>query len=75
MIQIEIGRRYEGIDLGYKPVVTIGNYVWEDNNYNGLQDDDESGLSGIKIFLLKAKFDHNRQCGFWIKMGCIDLQM
>ena len=53
LIQIEIGRRYEGIDLGYKPVVTIGNYVWEDNNYNGLQDEDESGLSGIKIFLLK----------------------
>ena len=53
LIQIEIGRRYEGIDLGYQPVVTIGNYVWEDNNYNGLQDEDESGLSGIKIFLLK----------------------
>lgn len=53
LFTVEIGRKYEGIDLGYKPLVSIGDFVWEDKNYNGLQDSLESGLSGIKVFLLR----------------------
>ena len=34
---------------------SIGNYVWVDSNFNGLQDETVSaGLNGMKIFLYKA---------------------
>ena len=33
----------------YQPLAKIGNYVWEDLNANGLQDNDEPGLADIKV--------------------------
>ncbi len=40
------------IDVGYKPMGSIGNYVWRDDNGNGLQDEPTSnGLNGISINL------------------------
>lgn len=34
-------------DLGiYKPKYNLGDYVWEDTNKNGIQDQDEKGISG-----------------------------
>ena len=30
---------------------SIGDYVWEDTNANGLQDDDEEGVAGVKVEL------------------------
>lgn len=33
-------------------VYLIGNYVWEDTNYNGLQDNDESPYSGMQVELI-----------------------
>ena len=32
--------------------VTIGNFVWEDSNGNGLQDAGEMGVAGVTVFLL-----------------------
>ncbi len=32
-------------------VATIGDFVWEDTNGNGLQDDNESGLNGVTVNL------------------------
>lgn len=29
----------------------VGQYIWEDINSNGIQDDDESGISGVEILL------------------------
>ncbi len=37
------------VDLGVTDEVQIGDYVWEDLNFNGLQDADEPGLSGVEI--------------------------
>ncbi len=41
------------IDFGYKPACsgTIGDYVWHDQNYNGIQDTGEPGLNGVTIRL------------------------
>ncbi|MGV8867199.1 MAG: SdrD B-like domain-containing protein [Janthinobacterium svalbardensis] len=33
---------------------SIGNRVWEDNNYNGVQDAGELGVAGVKVNLLNA---------------------
>lgn len=37
-------------DLGiYKPKYNLGDYVWEDTNKNGIQDQDEKGISGVTV--------------------------
>lgn len=51
LIQTIIGECIEAIDFGYTPLISIGDYVWLDKNYNGLQDSTELGLENIKIFL------------------------
>lgn len=38
------------IDAGFFRYASVGDFVWKDNNYNGLQD--ETGAEGIKIYLL-----------------------
>ncbi|HDA7393078.1 TPA: carboxypeptidase regulatory-like domain-containing protein, partial [Staphylococcus aureus] len=39
-------------DLGiYKPKYNLGDYVWEDTNTNGIQDQDEKGISGVTVTL------------------------
>ncbi len=32
----------------------VGDFVWEDKNYNGCQDTDEPGISGVKVSLYDA---------------------
>ena len=44
-------------DAGIFAQGTIGNYVWEDTNGNGLQDGDENGIQGVFIFLLDENGD------------------
>ena len=60
------------------PVGSIGNYVWFDENENGLQDVSESGINGItvKLFndtgvLLAQTFtrDHEGKKGFYLFPG------
>ncbi|EOB9166751.1 SdrD B-like domain-containing protein, partial [Staphylococcus aureus] len=39
-------------DLGiYKSKYNLGDYVWEDTNKNGIQDQDEKGISGVTVTL------------------------
>jgi len=35
----------------YKPTYCLGDYIWYDSNKNGIQDSEESGVSGVKITL------------------------
>ncbi len=48
------------IDAGYKPVpavpaVSVGDFVWEDANDNGLQDDgDDSGIEGVELTISRS---------------------
>ncbi|MBA8760504.1 YSIRK-type signal peptide-containing protein, partial [Staphylococcus schleiferi subsp. coagulans] len=40
------------IDSGfYKPTYNLGDKVWEDTNKNGIQDEDEKGIKGVKVTL------------------------
>ncbi len=44
------------IDFGYLSPCTgaIGDYVWEDDNQNGIQDANESGIDGVSVILKDA---------------------
>jgi SdrD B-like domain/Secretion system C-terminal sorting domain len=46
-----IGRDNRTVDAGIVPLGTIGNYVWNDVNKDGIQTG-ESGLGGVKVYLL-----------------------
>lgn len=52
MISIGYGQRDMTIDAGI--VVTsgsVGDYVWLDTNRNGIQDEEDTGLEGIRVVL------------------------
>ena len=42
---------WDHIDFGYLPLVDIGDFVWEDSNYNGLQDINEKGYQKQVVYL------------------------
>jgi hypothetical protein len=52
IFQLDQNQLLEGIDLGYTPIISIGDFVWEDKNYNGLQDPGESGIRSVQVDLL-----------------------
>ncbi|TBW68389.1 SdrD B-like domain-containing protein, partial [Staphylococcus lugdunensis] len=45
------------IDSGFykTPKYSVGDYVWEDTNKDGIQDDNEKGISGVKVTLKDEK--------------------
>jgi SdrD B-like domain len=40
------------LDFGYYKPVTIGDFVWNDNNANGIQDSGEAGINGVALTLM-----------------------
>jgi uncharacterized repeat protein (TIGR01451 family)/fimbrial isopeptide formation D2 family protein len=43
------------IDAGFwPPAVSLGNYVWFDDNYDGIQDSDEDPVPGVTVTLIDA---------------------
>lgn len=54
LIQLVQDQQLNGFDLGYTPLITLGDFVWEDKNYNGLQDEAETGISGVEVQLLSG---------------------
>ena len=51
-ITVAAGDTIDTIDAGFFSPGTIGNFVWEDTNGNGVQDLNEDGLDGINVNLL-----------------------
>ncbi len=50
------GQTNNTVDAGAYLPVSIGNFVWEDTNGNGLQDATELGLAGAKVDLYRPGF-------------------
>ena len=47
------GEDNPSFDMGlYQPLGSIGDFVWEDTNHDGIQDASETGIGGVKIYLL-----------------------
>ena len=55
LLTIFPGDTLREIDMGYAPVITIGDFVWHDLNNNGLQDTGEPGLANIKVRLFNEQ--------------------
>ncbi|MDO5375675.1 MAG: SdrD B-like domain-containing protein [Staphylococcus rostri] len=56
-VEVELDDDDVTIDSGFykKPsTLVIGDYVWEDSNKDGLQDNDEPGLAGVTVILKDA---------------------
>ena len=51
LITTEIGKTVSNIDFGYTPLVNIGDFVWSDDNFNGLQDNNENGINSVQVQL------------------------
>jgi len=51
LITIIQGDQFFDVNAGYIARPKVGNFVWIDDNRNGLQDEDEVGLSGVEIQL------------------------
>lgn len=64
VIQLSTGEIYNNIDAGICNMpcspppsggtASVGNFVWNDNNANGLQDDGELGVGGALVKLLRV---------------------
>ncbi|MFZ1458141.1 MAG: SdrD B-like domain-containing protein, partial [Saprospiraceae bacterium] len=52
LISVLPGNTVSGIDMGYFRKITIGDFVWDDLNNNGLQDTNEPGIGNITISLI-----------------------
>jgi uncharacterized repeat protein (TIGR01451 family) len=50
-VSLSAGEDYNDADFGYWQPATIGDFVWEDVDGDGLQDVGESGLSGVTVTL------------------------
>ncbi|MFN8353208.1 MAG: SdrD B-like domain-containing protein [Spirosomataceae bacterium] len=50
----DIRRDNPTIDAGVDPFGSVGDFVWYDNNQNGIQDQGEPGVPGVKVVLLNA---------------------
>lgn len=49
---ISYGTNFVDLDFGLVKKLTIGNFVWEDLNYNGIQDVNDKGIADIKVYVL-----------------------
>ncbi len=54
IFQVPAGQIITGIDQGYVPLLSIGDFVFEDLNANGIQDSGEGGVEGVTINLYDA---------------------
>lgn len=45
------GENNHNLDFGFKPLASLGDKVWRDDNPNGIQDTGEPGVSGITVTL------------------------
>ena len=48
------GENNETIDAGIFSVTNVGDYVWFDDNQNGIQDEDELPVEGVTVTLISA---------------------
>ena len=53
-VTLQIGQSYMDYDAGLVGLSSLGDYVWEDINGDGLQQPDEPGLPGVTVYLYAA---------------------
>ncbi len=53
-VPLNYGTNYSAGDFGYQPYGVIGDYVWYDANGDGIQDDGETGIAGVPVYLCSS---------------------
>ncbi len=53
----EDGANNHSFDFGFSPLTSLGSFIWEDKNKDGIQDDGENGISGVVVELLDENGD------------------
>ena len=48
------GENNHNLDFGFKPLASLGDKVWRDDNQNGIQDSGEPGIAGITVTLYNS---------------------
>ena len=56
-VTVSNGEDRTDVDFGYISPASIGDFVFEDNNANGLQDNGESGIGGVTVSLTDENGD------------------
>ena len=56
-VTVEAGESNLEIDAGIVELASIGNYVWLDSNRDGIQDNNEIGIPGIRVVLFNEDGD------------------
>ena len=56
-VVLESGDNNKTLDAGFIQEICLGDYAWEDENANGLQDINESAIEGVKVTLLDENGD------------------
>lgn len=51
---LNAGDKDPTLDAGFFPLAGLGDYVWEDQNANGIQDPGDQGINGVSVYLLDA---------------------
>ncbi|MEW5868418.1 MAG: SdrD B-like domain-containing protein [Chloroflexota bacterium] len=50
-VTLSSGQNYTDADFGFTAGGILGDYIWQDNDGDGLQDASETGLSGVRVWL------------------------
>lgn len=51
-ITVNSAKNYGGVNFGYYFNGSIGDYIWYDENQNGIQENGENGIGGIQVILM-----------------------
>lgn len=46
------------VDAGMYKLASVGNFIWNDENNNGIQDEGEAGIEGLEVKLYKCTGEH-----------------
>lgn len=49
VFQLASGQSKTDIGAGFYPMAMAGNFVWRDDNFNGIQDPNEASVAGVKV--------------------------
>ncbi len=53
-VTVAAGQTINTLDAGLFSKASLGDFVWEDKNFNGVQDAGENGIGGVTVRLLNA---------------------
>ncbi len=70
------GEDYNDADFGFQQLGTIGDFVWNDQNGDGVQDAGEPGLPGVTVYLdlnMNATFDGGEPSAITDGAGLYDI--